>query len=274
MANHKPVAADVYQPLFDIDEQVDGNILDGSTDPDGDLVRLNFVNGQRIPQPANSDGRTTTTIEGKYGTLTVYSDGYYTYELDHSNPVVLALGPGDHLLDQFNFKISDGKGATDFGLLNIAVDLPERGDIFVNFEDVGKYDFPTGYKGFDWGAWYDGDDAAIQKEADGNHYLSGGAFWTPIQAADGGTFQIEQFSVANGTSDYDNVLTIEGRLNGDTVFLVTVDVTADSIHDPQVIDLSAYGQIDYLVLDTEPVITETSGPDYYGAQYDNFHFVV
>jgi autoaggregation protein RapA/B/C len=41
-----------------------------------------------------------------------------------------------------------------------------------------------------------------------------------------------------------------------------------------VIDLSAYGEIDSLVLDTEPVINETSGPDYYGAQYDNFHFIV
>ncbi|MGO7287882.1 VCBS domain-containing protein, partial [Rhizobium ruizarguesonis] len=246
-----------------------------STDADGDQVRLNFVNGQRIPQPADPNGpATTTTVEGKYGTLTVYSNGNYTYELDHANPVVSALGPGDQLVDQFNFKISDGKGATDFGLLNIAVDLPEHGDVFVNFEDVGNHDFPTGYKGFDWGAWHDGDDATVREEADGNHYLGGGVFWTPIQAADGGHFQIEQFSVANGTSDYDNVLTIEGRLNGDTVFLVTVNVTADSIHDPQVIDLSAYGEIDYLVLDTEPVITETSGPDYYGAQYDNFHFIV
>ncbi|MGR9226663.1 VCBS domain-containing protein [Rhizobium leguminosarum] len=277
MANHKPVAGDVYQPIFNIDNPIDGNILDNtsSVDADGDQVRLNFVNGQRIPQPADPNGpATTTTVEGKYGTLTVYSNGNYTYELDHSNPVVSALGPGDQLVDQFNFKISDGKGATDFGMLNIAVDLPEHGDVFVNFEDVGKYDFPTGYKGFDWGAWHDGDDATVQKEADGNHYLSGGVFWTPIQAADGGHFQIEQFSVANGTSDYDNVLTIEGKLNGDTVFLVTVNVTADSIHDPQVIDLSAYGDIDYLVLDTEPVITETSGPDYYGARYDNFHFIV
>lgn len=146
--------------------------------------------------------------------------------------------------------------------------------MFANFEDVGQSDFPTGYKGFDWGAWYDGDDASVREEADGNHYLGGGVFWTPIQAADGGNFQIEQFSVANGTSDYDNVLTIEGKLDGDTVFLVTVNVTADSIHDPQVIDLSAYGEIDSLVLDTEPVINETSGPDYYGAQYDNFHFIV
>ncbi|MBX5158491.1 MULTISPECIES: VCBS domain-containing protein [unclassified Rhizobium] len=277
MANHKPVAVDVYLPVFDINDPISGDILENtsSTDVDGDRVRLNFVNGQRIPQPADPNGpATSTTIEGKYGTLTVYSDGGYTYALDHSNPVVSALGPGDQLVDQFNFKISDGKGATDFGLLNIAVDLPERGDVFVNFEDVGKYDFPTGYKGFDWGAWRDGDDATVQKEADGNHVLSGGVFWTPILSADGGTFQIEQFSVANGTSDYDNVLTIEGHLNGNIVFSTTVNVTADSMDAPQVIDLSAWGKIDYLVLDTEPVITETSGPDYYGARYDDFHFIV
>ncbi|MBB3915586.1 VCBS domain-containing protein [Rhizobium fabae] len=277
MANHKPVAGDVYQPIFNIDNPIDGNILDNTSDrdTDGDRVRLNFVNGQRIPQPADPDGpATTTTIEGKYGTLTVYSNGNYTYELDHTNPVVAALGPGDQLTDQFNFKISDGRGATDFGLLNIAVDLPERGDVFVNFEDVGKHDFPTGYKGFDWGAWRDGDDATVQKEADGNHFLSGGVFWTPIYSADGGPFQVKQFEVANGTADYDNVLTIEGRLNDNIVFSTTVTVTADSIDHPQLIDLSAYGPIDYLLLDSEPIITETSGPDYFGAQYDNFHFLV
>ncbi|EJZ17018.1 VCBS domain-containing protein [Rhizobium sp. Pop5] len=275
MANHKPVAGDVYLPVFDIDHPIDGDILENSSDSDGDQLRLNFVNGQRIQQPSDPDGpATTTTIAGKYGTLTVYSNGNYTYELDHSNPVVSALGPGDQLADQFNFKISDGKGATDFGLLNIAVDLPERGDVFVNFEDVGKHDFPTGYKGFDWGAWRDGDDATVQKEADGNHYLSGGVFWTPIYSADGGPFQIKQFEVANGTSDYDNVLTIEGRLNDNIVFSTTVTITADSIHDPQLIDLSGYGPIDYLLLDSEPIITETSGPDYFGAQYDNFHFLV
>ncbi|MGO7419171.1 VCBS domain-containing protein, partial [Rhizobium ruizarguesonis] len=145
MANHKPVAGDVYQPIFNIDNPIDGNILDNtsSTDADGDQVRLNFVNGQRIPQPADPNGpATTTTVEGKYGTLTVYTNGNYTYELYHANPVVSALGPGDQLVDQFNFKISDGKGATDFGLLNIAVDLPEHGDVFVNFEDVGNHDFP------------------------------------------------------------------------------------------------------------------------------------
>jgi autoaggregation protein RapA/B/C len=77
MANYKPIAADVYQPIFDIDKPVDGNILDGSKDADGDPLRLNFVNGQRIPQPANPDGpATTTAIEGKYGTLTIYSDRY------------------------------------------------------------------------------------------------------------------------------------------------------------------------------------------------------
>ncbi|SCB59355.1 autoaggregation protein RapA/B/C [Rhizobium aethiopicum] len=275
MANHKPFAGDVYLPVFDINDPISGDILENSYDTDGDQLRLNFVNGQRIKQPADADDPATTTIiEGKYGTLTIRSDGTYIYALDHSKPEVAALGPGDRLVDQFNFKISDGKGATDFGLLDIAVDLPERGDVFVGFEDVGQHDFPTGYKGFDWGAWRDGDDATVHEEADGNHYLSGGVFWTPIYSADGGPFQIEQFEVANGTSNYDNVLTIEGRLNDNIVFSTTVTVTADSIDDPQLIDLSAYGEIDYLLLDSEPIVTDTSGPDYFGAQYDNFHFIV
>ncbi|MBX4868869.1 autoaggregation protein (adhering protein) [Rhizobium bangladeshense] len=275
MANHKPFAGDVYLPVFDINDPISGDILENSYDTDGDQLRLNFVNGQRIKQPADADDPATTTIiEGKYGTLTISSDGSYTYALDYSKPEVAALGPGDQLVDQFNFKISDGKGATDFGLLNIAVDLPERGDVFVSFEDVGNHDFPTGYKGFDWGAWRDGDDATVREETDGNHYLSGGVFWTPIYSADGGPFQIKQFEVANGTSDYDNVLTIEGRLNDTIVFSTTVTITADSIDDPQLIDLSAYGNIDYLLLDSEPIVTENSGPDYFGAQYDNFYFVV
>ncbi|MBX5147128.1 VCBS domain-containing protein [Rhizobium lentis] len=275
MANHKPFAGDVYLPVFDINDPISGDILENSYDTDGDQVRLNFVNGQRIKQPADAEGEPTKTIiEGKYGTLTIYSNGTYTYALDHSKPEVAALGPGDELVEKFTFKISDGKGATDFGAFSIAIDLPERGDVFVNFEDVGQSDFPTGYKGFDWGAWRDGDDATVREEAGGNHYLGGGVFWTPIYSADGGPFQIKQFEVANGTSNYDNVLTIEGRLNDNIVFSTTVTVTADSIDDPQLIDLSAYGDIDYLLLDSEPIVTENSGPDYFGAQYDNFYFVV
>ncbi|MBX5294015.1 autoaggregation protein (adhering protein) [Rhizobium sp. NLR15a] len=275
MANHKPFAGNVYLPVFNLDDPISGDVLENSYDTDGDSVRLNFVNGQRIKQPADPEGQPIKTIiEGKYGTLTIFSDGTYTYALDHSKPEVAALGPGDQLVEKFTFKISDGKGATDVGAFSIAIDLPERGDVFVNFEDVGQSDFPTGYKGFDWGAWRDGDDATLREDADGNHYLGGGVFWTPIYSADGGPFQIKQFEVANGTSNYDNVLTIEGQLNGNIVFSTTVTITADSIDNPQLIDLSAYGDIDYLLLDSEPIVTENSGPDYFGAQYDSFYFVV
>ncbi len=276
MVNRKPVAGDLYAAFFDPDASFEGNMLENtpSTDVDGDRVVLNFINGHRIAQPSSADAEPMkTVIQGQYGTLTVFSDGSYSYALDHSNPVVADVQPGDKLVEKFSFKISDGKGATDTGHFSIALDLPERGDVFASFEDVGNHDFPTGYKGFDWGAWRDGDDAFLNGSSS-NHYMQGGSFWTPINHADGHEFSIKQFRVANGTADYDNILTITGERDGNVVFSQTVVVTADKLDHAQIIDLSAYGPIDYLILDTEPVDPENAGPFVYGAQYDDFHFLV
>lgn len=278
MPNNKPVAGDVYQPWFVLNEPAVGNILDNtdSFDVDGDRVRLNFVNGQRVTQPTSADDPPiATVIEGRYGTLTIQSDGQYSYALDYSKPEVAALGPGSELRETFSFKISDGKGATDFGVLNIAYDLPERGEFVVDFEDVRNTDFPTGYKGFDWGAWNDGDDAYIGTSAGGDHFLGGGAFWTPLRSVDGGLFQVLGFNVANGTSEYDNVLTITGESEGGAFFQTEILITADSIDAPQYVDLSALGftGISSLVLDTEPVPGE-GGPNWFGAIYDDFRFIV
>lgn len=49
------------------------------------------------------------TIQGKYGTLVLNSDGTYTYTLDSSNPLVQGLSDTEKLTDEvFNYTITDG----------------------------------------------------------------------------------------------------------------------------------------------------------------------
>ncbi len=44
----------------------------------------------------------------QYGTLTLYSDGRYTYELDDANTVVQALDDAEELTDTYRYTLSDG----------------------------------------------------------------------------------------------------------------------------------------------------------------------
>jgi autoaggregation protein RapA/B/C len=277
LTNRKPIAGDLYQPLYQLDVEVFGNILDNtpSQDADGDRVRLNFVNGQRVKQPADPDGEPTVTIvEGMYGQLTVSSDGSYSYKANPANPVVAGLNPGDLLIEKFSFKVSDGRGATDFAYLDIAIDLPERGDVFVSFDEVGR-DFPEGYKGFEWGAIYDGDEALVRQSAEGDAYLLGGVFTTPVRSVDGSDFTLRGFNVADGGSPYANILTVIGYRDDDEVYAHNVLITADTIDAPQFVDLSAYVEkVDRLMFDIEPLNYDGDGSDLPRLQLDDFQFFI
>ncbi|WP_119681277.1 putative Ig domain-containing protein [Indioceanicola profundi] len=51
---------------------------------------------------------TGTQAAGSYGTLTVNSDGSYSYALDNGNAAVQALAPGQTLTEIFTYRLSDG----------------------------------------------------------------------------------------------------------------------------------------------------------------------
>ncbi|MBS9773524.1 MAG: VWA domain-containing protein, partial [Gammaproteobacteria bacterium] len=62
------------------------------------------------------------TVEGKYGTLTINSDGSYEYILDNANPAVQALDKNEKLADKFEYTITDADGDESTSTLNMYVE--------------------------------------------------------------------------------------------------------------------------------------------------------
>ncbi len=60
-------------------------------------------------------------IAGAHGTLFMFSNGVYEYDLDRKDPQVLALAEGEGLTDDFSYAISDGDGVFDIATLTIDI---------------------------------------------------------------------------------------------------------------------------------------------------------
>ncbi len=74
------------------------NVADSLNNSNDIFVESNFAS---ISDP--------TTIVLNYGTLTLYADGRYSYELDDANAVVQALNNGDELTETYTYTLSDGQ---------------------------------------------------------------------------------------------------------------------------------------------------------------------
>ncbi|MCD6527107.1 MAG: tandem-95 repeat protein [Desulfuromonas sp.] len=87
------------------DTEVDGNVLDNDSDIDSDFLTVIDVDGTPLTDDPTdpSDPVDEITLTGDYGTLTISSDGEYTYSLTDE------MTPGQ---DVFTYTISDGD-ATD-----------------------------------------------------------------------------------------------------------------------------------------------------------------
>ncbi|MGI9213675.1 MAG: tandem-95 repeat protein, partial [Methylococcaceae bacterium] len=98
-----------------------GNVLANDTDVDTSqnalwisAVRTGSVEG------AGTAGTLGNPLVGSYGSLTLATDGSYTYTVDNTNSVVNALPVGGVLTDSFNYTVSDGN-LTDTGVLNVTI---------------------------------------------------------------------------------------------------------------------------------------------------------
>ncbi len=97
-----------------------GNVLTNDTDADtGQTLTVTAI------RTGNTEGSGTTgtvgqALTGLYGTLTLNSDGTYTYVVDNSNATVQALAAGQTLTENFNYTVSDGT-ATDIAVLAITI---------------------------------------------------------------------------------------------------------------------------------------------------------
>jgi VCBS repeat-containing protein len=109
-SNHAPTAADDVAAVVEY-RSVSGNVVTDAAgrdiDPDGDALNVTVVSG----------GAVGVAIAGNHGTLTLQSDGSYSYVADRAEP----LAVGAKVKDVFTYTISDGGGETDTAKLTITV---------------------------------------------------------------------------------------------------------------------------------------------------------
>ncbi|WP_108652172.1 retention module-containing protein [Dongshaea marina] len=108
------------------DTEINGNVLDNDSDPNGDAIRVVAVDGD--------SGVVGGTLAGEYGTLQLNADGSYTYELDTDHELVRN---GDHYLhEQFDYTITDEHGLTASSTLDIHINQGDY-DIVFKGQDAG-----------------------------------------------------------------------------------------------------------------------------------------
>ena len=100
------VAEDAAAPIT-------GDVLTNDLDPDGDALVVSAVNGVA--------GNVDNALVGTYGTITLDSDGTYSYALDNTNPAVQALEVGQSTTETFTYTADDGNGGTATATLTITI---------------------------------------------------------------------------------------------------------------------------------------------------------
>ncbi len=131
-ANDAPVARDdVVAAQEDVLDPT-GEVLSNDTDVDNEDSRTVtqaqagsstiFSAGTEDDVPAGSSAASGLVIDGSYGTLTIGSDGSYSYSVNNADPQIQALDSADAPLeDVFTYEISDSEGALDTARLTVSV---------------------------------------------------------------------------------------------------------------------------------------------------------
>ena len=84
------------------------------------VTQINSVtlSGSSQPVPTNNSN---VNVLGEYGTLTIHSDGSYSYALNNSDPDTNALKQGEAAADVFNYTMTDNHSATSSATLTINI---------------------------------------------------------------------------------------------------------------------------------------------------------
>ena len=84
-------------------------------------------------------GRATSAARwsGTYGTVTINSDGSYTYTLDNTDAQTNALAQGESVTDVFSYTVTDEFGATDTATLTITITGTNDGPVAVGDTNAG-----------------------------------------------------------------------------------------------------------------------------------------
>ncbi len=98
-----------------------GNVLDNDTDVDtahASLTMTEFRLG--ASEGLGTSATPGSTLVGTYGSLTLNTDGSYTYLVDNTNATVNALAVGQSISESFNYTAYDGS-LSDIGVLTITI---------------------------------------------------------------------------------------------------------------------------------------------------------
>ncbi|WSH64002.1 Ig-like domain-containing protein [Rhizobium ruizarguesonis] len=107
----KPIAVDDHYSFTEGDA-ISGNALDNDIAGDNGHLFLRQFGTTTV----SGDPSATTDVAGTYGTFHVKADGTFTYDL------AVDVAPGDHVTETVQFyKISDGEGHTDVGVLTLNI---------------------------------------------------------------------------------------------------------------------------------------------------------
>jgi VCBS repeat-containing protein len=109
--NSEPVAVADEASMTNAEGSASGNVLANDTD----------VNGQTLQVVGVPSGTSGESFVGAYGTLTLRSDGAYTYTPDAENADVQGLVGDASLTDTFDYSISDGHGGSASSTLAITI---------------------------------------------------------------------------------------------------------------------------------------------------------
>ncbi|NOS88637.1 MAG: DUF4347 domain-containing protein, partial [Methylococcaceae bacterium] len=119
--NEAPFAApDTANSTEDQTGSTVGNVLDNDTDADsGDSKTVQGVAVGIVTGPLSSGF--DAPVAGSYGTLTLNSDGNYSYALDNNLISVQALAFGQTVTDVFSYTVKDSAGANATTTLTVTI---------------------------------------------------------------------------------------------------------------------------------------------------------
>ncbi len=119
-----------FSKLFDLGRGNNGNVAPlASPIAQEDFATLVADNIPAVPVTGNvmtndSNG-TSAALTGspvsKYGTIIFNGDGSFSYSIYPNTPEIMALKPGDEIVDRFNYAYSDNFGNKAFSTLNISI---------------------------------------------------------------------------------------------------------------------------------------------------------
>lgn len=105
--NQRPTAVTDNLGMAVGDDVLVGNILLNDTDADGDGLQVSFI-GEDPPLTYIPNDGSMVSYQGEYGTITIGRDGNFVYDINETDPDVLALAPGEAVVESFTYKIWDG----------------------------------------------------------------------------------------------------------------------------------------------------------------------